>query len=138
MAMDYLVGHRPRFLWIALGDTDEWAHRNDYRGYLEALRFADDVVGELTAHLAEMGEYGAHTTLLVTTDHGRDGNFADHGSPTSAGVWLMARGGPVAVRGALSLSRVRHLRDIAPTISTLLGEPSPRGAERGEVLDELL
>jgi hypothetical protein len=137
LAMDYLVSHRPRFLWIALGDTDEWAHRRDYRGYLEALRFADDVVGELSAHLAELGSFGARTTLLVTTDHGRDRDFAGHGGPASAGVWLMARGGPVAARGPLPLSRVRHLRDVAPTISALLGEPSPGGAERGEVLDEL-
>lgn len=140
MAIDHLVHNRPRFLWLALGDTDEWAHRHDYRGYVEALRFADGVVGEIAAHLAEMGERGARTVLVVTTDHGRDPDFADHGGRASAGVWLMARGGPIAKHGAAPLSRVRHLRDIAPTLAEILGVPGPEGAQgraRGEVLDEL-
>jgi len=34
------VDEKPRFLWLALGDTDEWAHRWDYRRYLEALTYA--------------------------------------------------------------------------------------------------
>ena len=103
MAIDHLVHRRPRLLWVALGDTDEWAHRHDYRGYLESLRFADNFVGGLAAHLAAMGDYGAHTAILVTTDHGRDAGFADHGGPASAGVWLMARGGPIARRGSTPL-----------------------------------
>jgi hypothetical protein len=138
MAIDHLVHHRPRFLWVALGDTDEWAHRRDYRSYVEALRFADAFVGEVAEHLCDMGDYGARTSIFVTTDHGRDPDFADHGSPASAGVWLMARGGPIAKHGVVPLTRTRHLRDIAPTMAAVLGEPSPRGPERGEVLDELL
>jgi hypothetical protein len=50
----------------------------------------------------------------------------------------MARGGPIARHGAIPLPRVRHLRDVAPTMAAILGEPSPRGGERGEVLGELL
>jgi hypothetical protein len=138
MAVDHLVRHRPRFLWVALGDTDEWAHRHDYRGYLDALRFADGFVGEIAAHLAGMGAFGARTTVVVTTDHGRDASFADHGGSASAGVWLMARGGLVKSHGPAPLLRPRHLRDIAPTLAAVLGEPVPRGDARGEVLDELL
>jgi hypothetical protein len=137
-AIEHLVHHRPRFLWVSLGDTDEWAHRHDYRGYLEALRFADGFVGEIAAHLAEMGEYGARTAILVTTDHGRDAGFADHGGPASAGVWLMARGGPIRQRGSTATSRVRYLADVAPTIAAILGEPRRHCPGCGDVLDELL
>jgi hypothetical protein len=138
MAIDHLVRRRPRFLWVALGDTDEWAHRHDYRGYVEALRFADGVVGEIAAHLAEMDDYGARTAIFVTTDHGRDPGFANHGGPASAGVWLMAGGGPVKKHGPVPLPRVRHLSDVAPTLAAILGETIPRGGEHGEVLDDLL
>jgi hypothetical protein len=138
LAVEHLVRHRPRFLWVALGDTDEWAHKHDYRGYVEALRFADAFVGELAAHLATMGEYGTRTTLMVTTDHGRDENFADHGGAASAGVWLMARGGPVQKRGVAAPTKRRYLRDIAPTISAILHQPVGTCAACGEVLDELL
>jgi hypothetical protein len=137
-AMDHLVHHRPRMLWVALGDTDEWAHRNDYRGYIDALRFADSVVGELCAHLAEMGEYGARTTVLVTADHGRDADFADHGGPDSAAVWLLARGSGIVTQGARPLAKKRYLRDVAPTIAELYGLSHRRCATCGDVMDELL
>ncbi|APR88416.1 hypothetical protein A7982_13765 [Minicystis rosea] len=138
LAIDHLVHNRPRFMWVALGDTDEWAHRNDYRGYVDALHFADAFVGELCAHLAEMGERGARTTVFVTTDHGRDAGFADHGGADSANVWLMAHGGRIAKRGSTALGRERHLADVAPTISAIMREPVRHCRGCGEVLDELL
>jgi hypothetical protein len=138
LAIEHLVRHRPRFLWIALGDTDEWAHRGDYRGYLEAMRFADAFVGELVAHLAEMAGYGEKTTLFVTTDHGRDENFADHGGKASARVWLMARGAGIPNRGVVASPTRRHLRDVAPTVMELLHVPVERCSECGAPIDELL
>jgi arylsulfatase A-like enzyme len=135
LAIAHLVAVRPRFLWVALGDTDEWAHRGDYRGYLEALHFADAFVGELASHLEEMGR---HAALFVTTDHGRDSGFAQHGGPDSAGVWLMARGAGIGHRGVVGLDRPHHLRDIAPTMAALVGAPRRDCATCGEVMDELL
>jgi hypothetical protein len=137
-AIAHLIQRRPRFLWVALGDTDEWAHRRDYRGYLEALAFADRFVEEVAMHLAEMGAYGERAVLLVTTDHGRDDGFADHGGPSSQAVWLMARGGGLPRRGAIGTRRQRYLRDVAPTVQALLGAPVRRCEGCGEVIQELL
>ena len=50
----------------------------------------------------------------------------------------MARGGPVKARGPTALPRVRYLRDIAPTIAAIVGEPRRRCAGCGEVLDDLM
>ncbi len=137
-AIAHLLHRRPRMLWVALGDTDEWAHRGDYRGYIDSLRFADAFVGELCAHLADMGPHGAGTTVIVTTDHGRDANFTDHGGPDSAAVWLMARGRPITPKGARGLDRPRYLRDIAPTIASLYGLGHRRCDTCGDVLSDLL
>lgn len=137
LAIAHLVAVRPRFLWVALGDTDEWAHRNDYRGYIEALHFADAFVGELAAHLDQMGDRGARTALFVTADHGRDRGFANHGGPDSARVWLMARGSGIARKGLITLDRPHHLRDVAPTIAALIGLPHRACETCGEVMDEL-
>ncbi|MEZ4308307.1 MAG: alkaline phosphatase family protein [Polyangiaceae bacterium] len=138
LALAHLVRHRPRMLWIALGDTDEHAHRGDYPAYLDALRFADAFVGQLCAQLDRMGDYGRRTTVLVTTDHGRDPGFTDHGGPDSAPVWLMARGGPLPSKGPQGLTRPRYLRDIAPTVARLYGLGSASCDTCGAVLDELL
>ena len=69
-----------------------------------------------------MGARGRHTTVLVTADHGRARNFADHGPrfPESGRVWLVAAGADVAQRGFVDASR-HTLSDVAPTIRALLG-----------------
>jgi arylsulfatase A-like enzyme len=134
VALRRLVTARPRFLFVGLGDADEYAHRNDYRSYLKALRASDAFLGELADTLQTMGARGRHTTILVTADHGRGHDFVDHGRqfPESGRVWLVAAGADVAGRGLVSASRRHTLSDVAPTIRALLGiaEPSESGAGR--------
>lgn len=122
VALCYLAAVRPKMLWIGLGDTDEHAHRGDYAAYLDALRFADDFVGAIFDQLANMGEYGQTTTVIVTTDHGRGPEFPDHGDHISASrVFLFMAGGSVPGRGIIGTERAHRLADIAPTIRKLLG-----------------
>jgi hypothetical protein len=123
IALRRLAVSRPRFLFVGLGDADEYAHHGDYRGYLDALRASDAFLGDLQKELAAMGARGRHTTVLVTADHGRARNFMDHGPqfPESGRVWLVAAGGDVAGRGLVAASRRHTLSDLAPTIRALLG-----------------
>ena len=111
------------FLFLSLGDTDELAHRNDYAGHLEALQFADRVIGEIADTLRELHKRGIRTLLIVTTDHGRARSFVEHGRkhPESAAVWLMASGDDVRARGCIVTEGARHLADIAPTVRELDG-----------------
>ncbi len=138
-AMRVLVQQRPKFLWISLGDTDEWAHRMDYRHYVEALRAADEHLGELAAHLENLGAYGSGAAVFVTTDHGRDANFSSHGGKRSERVWMMSRGRGIAPRGVVHAERRRRLSDIAPTILSLLGaNDHAECTSCGVVMDEIL
>lgn len=140
-ALTHLETRRPRFLFLSLGDTDEYAHHGDRDGYLNALRESDRVVGELVATLGRMGERGQHTTVIVTTDHGRAESFRDHGGawPESARVWLVAAGAGIPTRGFARSEETRALADLAPTVRALLGvrEPARRPGD-GVFLDELL
>jgi hypothetical protein len=139
LAREYLRKRRPRFLWVALGDTDEYAHRGDYRGYLDALRSADRFVGEIWQLLGTMGAYGAETTILVTADHGRAADFVAHGeAPESARVWLLAGGGAVEPRGAIAAESTVHLRDIAPSARALLDLPADPSEDAGVPIAALL
>jgi hypothetical protein len=137
-ALVHLRASRPRLLWVALGDTDEWAHRGDYGGYLDALRAADRFLGDLVEELAHQGDRGARTAILVTADHGRDAGFVDHGGPDSGAVWLLARGPRVPRQGAMPTARKRRLRDVAPTARAWLGLPPRACATCGEPIGELL
>jgi bisphosphoglycerate-independent phosphoglycerate mutase (AlkP superfamily) len=82
-----------------------------------------------------MGARGAHTTVLVTADHGRAYDFKDHGSrfPESGRVWLLAAGGDIHGHGLVTASRRHTLSDVAPTVRGLLGIHG-EGAALAEVL----
>ena len=139
-AMQYLDERRPRLLYVSLLDADSWGHEGRYDRHLEALRQYDRWIDELRAKLATMGEYGARTTLVVTTDHGRgDGElWTDHNSslPGSEGVWLYAIG-PRVLGGPSPQGRHTHA-DIRPTIEVLFGLP-PSACERcGQPLAEVV
>ncbi|HEX3769883.1 MAG TPA: alkaline phosphatase family protein [Polyangiaceae bacterium] len=132
IALRYLAVHAPDFLFVGLGEPDEFAHTGDYLGYLGALRAADTFFGQLFATLEGMGDRGRRTLVVVTADHGRGArDYRDHGRalPDSGRVWLMAIGGPVRARGFVDAIAPRHLADVAPTLRDLAGlppaDPSP-------------
>jgi len=137
LALRFLWTRRPRFMFVGLGDTDEWAHQDNYEAYLQSMRFADTFVGNVLDTLEMMGSWGARTTVIVTTDHGRSNDFTGHGRSVESGrVWMVARGGSVPALGYVRSPEERHLADIAPTIRSLAGLPERDGG--GHVLAEML
>jgi hypothetical protein len=139
LGLELLRRQLPRFLFLGLGDTDEYAHRGNYAGYLDALGFADSIVGQLDAELEVLEARGVSTLLVVTTDHGRGRGFAGHGGdPASARVWLVASGSLVTARGSLHASRPLRLADIAPTFRLLFGLSPDESPKAGKLLSELL
>lgn len=123
-AMHYLKKYRPRFMFISLQDSDEWAHHGNYDNYVNTLRHYDRVIKELVDALKSMGEYGRNTTLLVTTDHGRGTGSAwkNHGVlwPSSRFVWMYAFGPHVKTGTSVKGLHYSHL-DLRPTIESALG-----------------
>ena len=138
LALTYLQTHHPQFLFVGLGDTDEYAHRGDYDGYLGALRRADDTLGALHQWLSEQQRQGHRTLLVVTADHGRSSAFMHHGgAPEAARVWALFAGSVVTARGRL-ITTPRRLADIAPTIRSTLGLASDTNPAAGTSLFPLL
>jgi hypothetical protein len=139
VALDYLQRRTPAFLFISLGEPDEFAHQGNYAGYLDALQEADRQIGKLSLALDSLAKRGARTALFVTADHGRAANFRDHGAgyPESARVWLFASGNAIRARGHVRSAAPRSLADIAPTTRRLLGLPADTGASAGVALEEL-
>jgi hypothetical protein len=140
LALRYLEIWRPTFLFVGLGEPDEYAHDDDYRGYLGSLRAADAFFGRLFATLDRMGDRGRRSLVLVTADHGRGRDYRDHGAsrPESARVWLLAFGGPVHAQGFVEGPRPRRLADVAPTIRQVVGLPNEETDGAGTPIFELL
>jgi hypothetical protein len=139
LALRYLEVKRPRLMFLGLGEPDEYAHEDDYAGYLASLRACDATLGALFEVLGRMGARGEHTTVLVTADHGRGRDYRVHGRafPESARVWLVAAGSGIEARGLAQATRPHHLADVAPTVRALLHLPADLGPAAGAPVDEL-
>jgi hypothetical protein len=137
-AFAYYENELPDVFFLGLGDPDEFAHRDDYPGYLASLRRADEIIGRLLDMLDRLGERGRNTHVVVTTDHGRASDFKNHGGmPEAARVWMIASGPRFLARGPVSSPEPRHLADIAPTLRVVLGLPPDTSDRAGVAMGEL-
>ncbi len=126
LAVAYLARFRPRLLYLALDETDEWAHTRRYDRTLQAIKGFDETLRLLWELLQSMDAYRDVTTLVITTDHGRGRTAEDwtsHGAeiPGSEETWIAIVGPDTAARGIVpGHAPVRHTQ-IAATIIALLG-----------------
>ncbi len=92
-AMDHLARHKPRVLYLALGETDDWAHDGRYDRVLETYTRTDDYLRQLWTWLQSQPEYRGRTHMLITTDHGRGRtprDWKDHGKDVAGAseTWM--------------------------------------------------
>ncbi|MEZ0266064.1 MAG: alkaline phosphatase family protein [Phycisphaerae bacterium] len=125
-ALEHLVRHKPRVLWVSLGEPDEWAHARRYDLYLETVRRCDDAVRRLWETAQAMPEYAGKTALIVTTDHGRGSTPADwtnHGAkvPGADGWWAALMGPGISAKGVRGEGEVWQAQ-VAATVAASVGE----------------
>lgn len=125
-ALAYLKAHRPRVLYVMLGETDEWAHGRRYDLYLDAAARNDRFVRRLWETAQSMPQYKGRTALIVATDHGRGEHAADwtsHGQkvPAAERIWIAVMGPGIPAFGVRTNSTVTQAQ-IAATMADLLGE----------------
>jgi hypothetical protein len=140
-ALAHLREYRPRFLYIGLDRSDGTGHRGDYAEHLRTLRRYDGWLERIDRVLEELGEAGAQTRVIITTDHGRGSGdeWPDHQMTVSgtADVWLYARGPGIAQQGAIRGHRAYSHRDLRPTIERIFGLEPVSGWLYGEVIEDL-
>jgi hypothetical protein len=128
--MDYLKAKKPRVFYLALGETDEWAHEGRYDLYLHAAHRCDDFLRRLWEAVQSMPEYRGRTSLVVTADHGRGDapvEWKNHGAKVKGAefVWVAMMGPPVAALGERSSLEGLTQSRIAATLASLVGEDFP-------------
>jgi hypothetical protein len=140
LAIQHLRARTPKFMFVGLGEPDEYGHANDYAGYLRSLRYADQRIAEIDQILQGLAARGTRTALFVTADHGRADSFVNHGAqfPESSRVWLIAAGSALHGSGYVAAPTPRSLADLAPTVRQISGLPRDADPAAGAPLDELL
>lgn len=127
MAMEYMQTKHPKVVHIGFGETDEYAHKQQYDKYLSQANQFDKFLSEIWAMLQEDDFYKGKTTLFITTDHGRGkklSKWSVHGPLISGSeqTWMMQMG-----PGILPLGEIKERQDIsneqfAQTIAGYLGK----------------
>ena len=124
-ALEYAKKRHPRLIYIAYGETDDFAHDRKYDAYLHAAQRADRFISDWWSWAQSEPRYRDRTTIIITTDHGRgDGNlWYDHGEKVIGAdhIWLAAIGPDTPPRGEITIPSQLYQNQIAKTIATLLG-----------------
>ncbi|MGZ3850782.1 MAG: alkaline phosphatase family protein [Flavisolibacter sp.] len=125
-AMETLKTARPKVLYIAYGETDEWAHAGTYRSYLDAAHQVDNWIRQIWEFVQSDPQYRNKTSLLVTTDHGRGDapkkEWTSHGSDIqdSYQIWFAVMGPDTPPGGEMKNAVQLYQRQFAQTMAKLM------------------
>jgi hypothetical protein len=126
LAMAHLESARPRVLYLAFDETDDWAHDGRYDRVLEAYARTDRYLEQLWTWLQNQNDYRGRTHVLITTDHGRGRTTADwrnHGAKVDGAqdVWLAFASSRMPQRGEWRGGPALSTSQIAATIAGWMG-----------------
>jgi hypothetical protein len=126
-AMEWLKIKKPKVLYIAYGETDEWAHAGEYRSYLDAAHQVDAWIKQLWNFIQSDPQYRGKTTLFITVDHGRgDMNkeeWTSHNNKIqdSHEIWFAVMGPGTKAFGEMTTNVQIYQQQFAQTIANLMG-----------------
>ena len=130
LAMAYLKAQRPRVLYLALGETDDWAHDKRYDRVLQTLERTDGYFRELWTWLQQDPDYRDNTSIVITVDHGRGhtpDDWSKHGKDVEGAqeTWMAAVGPDWPRRGEWTGAPDGFTNQIAATLARTVGEDYP-------------
>jgi hypothetical protein len=126
IAMAHLASSQPRVLYLALDETDDWAHDGRYDRVLEAYARSDNYLAELWSWLQSRSDYRGRTHVLISTDHGRGRTLKDwrnHGATVEGAqyVWIAFASPTMTRRGEWTRHDPVSSNQIAATIAHWMG-----------------
>ncbi|MBC3764527.1 alkaline phosphatase family protein [Neptunicella marina] len=149
-ASEYIAQHKPRVIYLALGETDDFAHDGHY----------DQLIADLWQQLQSIPQYKNNTNLIITSDHGRGNNehtWQHHASLDaikgymkelkgdesaivgSNEIWMAAMGPDIKKMGEWQHAPTLYLNQIAATaLNTLKINPDNYASDIGKPVTEIL
>ena len=126
-ARQYITQEHPKVVLLALGETDEFAHRGRYDLYLQQITAFDKMISELWYFVQTDPFYKDNTIFIITSDHGRGKKperWSAHGILTSGSgeTWLAILGPGIKQTGEVKTNAQVWQSQIASTIALLIGE----------------
>lgn len=125
-ALAHMASARPRVLYLALDETDDWSHDGRYDRLLESYARTDRYLEELWTWLQSQPDYRGRTHLLITTDHGRGrtaADWRDHGAKITGAenTWIAFASPTMPARGPWKAHPPLATNQVAATIARWMG-----------------
>lgn len=143
--LEYMKKHRPRVVYIAYGETDDFAHDGRYDHYLNSAHQTDQWIKELWEYIQSDPFYKDKTSLVITTDHGRGtspaGEWTSHGTTIKGAneIWAAAIGPNVPAKGIMDNEDLLFQSQIAKTVAAMLGYNYEHGDDEiGNVIETMI
>ena len=140
-ALEYMKKNHPNLVYIAYGETDDFAHEGDYQAYLKSTNTTDNFIKELWEFTQTDDYYKNETVFIITTDHGRGTepirSWRDHGSQVDGAdqVWLVVFGKNILPKGEIASEKQLFTNQIAPTIAKWMDFKLDAKNETGSTLE---
>ncbi len=125
-AKEYLQQKKPKLLYIAYGETDEWAHEGRYRDYLNAAQQVDKWISELWNFIQSNATYKNKTAIFITTDHGRGDvvkqEWTSHNNKIVGAneIWFAVLGPTILPKGEVKTTQQLYQKQFAQTLTQML------------------
>jgi len=139
-AKAYIKKHHPKVVYIAYGETDDFAHDSRYDHYLNSTRQTDQFIADLWRWVQHSKFYRNKTTFVITTDHGRGegDNWTDHSSRIEGAdaIWFAVLGPDTPAQGEQKETVQLWQNQLAATCMQFLSVPfPPKGIEAGKPIE---
>lgn len=114
-------------MYIAYGETDDFAHDGRYDQYLISAKRTDKYIGELWNWVQSHKKYKDKTTFIITTDHGRGtqpiATWRNHGDEIAGAgeIWLAVIGPDTPPVGEVKTPGQLYQNQVAETAAAFLG-----------------
>jgi len=124
--LEYMKKSKPRVMYFAFDETDDFAHAGEYGAYLNSANYTDKFISELWDYLQSETQYKNKTTIIITCDHGRGGdaeNWKHHGQKIADAdqIWFAVLGPDTQAVGEMKGESQHYQSQIAKTVATFLG-----------------
>lgn len=126
LGLEYMKKNKPRVIYFAFDETDDFAHAGEYAAYLNSANYTDHFIAELWNYLQSDPAYKNKTTMILTVDHGRGTNAEDwkhHGQKIAEAdqIWMAVIGPDTPATGEVKGACQYYQNQVAKTMAAFLG-----------------
>ncbi len=141
--LEYMKKNKPRVMYFAFDETDDFAHQGEYAAYLNAAHYTDRFIEELWNYIQSDPAYKNKTTMILTCDHGRGTNAEEwkhHGRKINNAdqIWMAVIGPDTPAKGEVKGECQYYQNQVAKTLAAFLGLDYSSDKSVGDTMQPML